>query len=193
MSTARRILSGLTLGIVVASAVPVVMVAQQPAEPRARALPAVRTTATLRNARADTLEAFATVALRGRDGWREAARLQRRAAELRGDDVRAVESYERAAWLYGGAGLLGSARQMMERAAQRALMGGDVERAAGAYLDAALIAIEDDREDLVPGLVRRTRRLLESPVLPTERRDLLLRRIDGAPALAQHWRRANVN
>lgn len=193
MSSPRCILSALVLGAVVATPTS----AQRPVAPSAtrptQVLDPVRTTTSLRNARADTLEARATALLRGNDGWRMAARVQRQAAELRGDDPRAVESFTRAAWMYSGAGRLGLAREMMERAAERAAMGGDVEKAAGAFLDAALIAIEADREDLVPGLVRRTRRLIDSPVLPPERRGVLLQRIDGVPVLAQHWRRATGN
>jgi hypothetical protein len=186
MTTRRCFLSGLAIGVVVLGGHPHRLSAQEPSPAPAQSLRGVRTIAAARNADADTLESRATVALRRRDGWWDAARLQRRAAERRGDDPRAVESYARAAWMYSGAGRLGTARQMMERAAERAAMGGDVERAAGSYLDAALIAVEAKREDLVPGLVARARRLIDSPILPAAQRASLLQRIERAPVLARH-------
>lgn len=169
------------------------VIAFQPALPllaqQTPVLDPIRTVASRRSAEADALETRATDMLRRAGGWRDAAQLQRRAAELRGDDPRAVDSFVRAAWMYSGAGRAGSARQMMERAAERAMLGGDVERAATALVDAAIIAVESQREDLVPALVGRTRRLLDSPLLPTDRRARLLERVQGTPALASYWRR----
>jgi hypothetical protein len=135
---------------------------------------------------ADTFEARATRLAAKPDGWRDAASLQRRAAGLRGDDPRAVESWSRAAWLYAGAGKLGLARRMMEEAARHAAAGGDVERSASAYLDAALIAVEEGRVDLVPALLQRMRRVSESPLLTIESRRLLLARASSEPRLARY-------
>jgi hypothetical protein len=148
----------------------------------------VRTVVSRRNAEADALESQATGLLRRAGGWREAAQLQRRAAELRGEDPRAIDSFVRAAWMYSGAGRSGSARQMMERAAEQAIARGDLERAVSALTDAAIIAAESEREDLVPGLVRRSRRLLESPLLHADQRARLLARVEGSPALARYAR-----
>lgn len=185
MSTPTRIRRMLLVGAVVAFQPVLPLAAQEVREP----LDTVRTVVSRRNAEADALERQATAMLRRSNGWREAAKLQRRAAELRGDDPRAVDSFVRAAWMYSGAGRAGTARQMMERAAERAMVGGDVERAATALVDAAVIAVESRREDLVPALVRRTRRLLDSPLLPAEQRARLLERVEGSPVLASYWRR----
>jgi hypothetical protein len=92
-----------------------------------------------------------------------------------------------AAWLYAAARDLGRARQMLERAAERAAAGGDVERAANSYVDAALVAVQGGRYDQVARVMRKLAALLESPILPPETRDLLHRRINGSPRLAQLW------
>ena len=148
----------------------------------------IRITASIEaNSRADALEARAETLLVAPGTWMEAARLQRRAAELRGDDGRAAQSWARAGWFYAGARDFGASRQMMERAAQHAMADGDVERAAGAFIDAALIAIEDGRDDLVPTYVGRTRRVLASPLLTTDQRGTILQRIEGAPRLAVYF------
>ena len=144
-------------------------------------------TAAAANSRADTLEARLETLLGTPDTWREAAKLQRRAAELRGDDPRATKSWSRAGWFYAGTRDYGLARQMHERAAQHAMAGGDVERAAQCLIDAALVALEDQRTDLVPRFVQRTRRLADSPLLTAAQRSTIIERVEGAPRLAQHW------
>lgn len=116
--------------------------------------------------------------------WREAARLHRRAAELHGEDPQAVPQLRMAAWLYSASRDFASARTMMERAGERAAAVGDIDAAAHAYVDAALFAIDDGREDRLPGLVQRARVLADAPLLPEARRAAILQRIDGAPRLA---------
>lgn len=116
--------------------------------------------------------------------WREAARLHRRAAELHGDDPQAVAQFRMAAWLYGAARDLESARSMMERAGDRAAAVGDIDAAANAYVDAALFALDNGREDRLPALVQRARVLAHAPLLPEARRAAILQRIEGAPRLA---------
>jgi hypothetical protein len=150
--------------------------------------PTVVVNATTRdNARADTLDRWAESMYGTRWQWPRAARLHERAAALRGDDPRAVQSWRMAAWLYGATGDHGRGRTMMERAAESAAAGGDVERAANAYIDAALIAMEDGRADKATGLLRRTRVVLGSPLLPLDRRGAILRRIGEEPRLAQAY------
>jgi hypothetical protein len=139
------------------------------------------------NARADTLEQWATKYYNVPREWRTAARLHERAAMLRGDDPRAAESFRMSAWLYRAARDAAYARVMMEKSAQHAASGGDVERAANAYVDAAVLAIEANRDDQVPGLLRKTRVVLGSPLLTSERRETILRRIGGETRLALAW------
>src|SRR5690606_6216883 len=85
------------------------------------------TRAASNNARADTLDARARSMYSQSRWYLDAARLHRRAARLRGDDPRAVDSFRSAAWLYSAAGKHQIARDMMESAAERATVVGDVE------------------------------------------------------------------
>lgn len=136
------------------------------------------------NARADSLDERAR-ALYGVSRWHlDAARLHRRAGMLRGNDPRAVSSFRSAAWMYSAAGDHALGRQMMETAAERAARVGDVEGAANAYIDAAYLAIASDRSDRVPEILGRMHAVLGSPLLPSERRTAILRRVGDAPAIA---------
>jgi hypothetical protein len=170
--------------LVLSALAPVPALAQQPLTP-------VRVhgeAATRNNARADTLEIHAVALYGVPREWRTVATLHRRAAELRGDDPRAAESFRLAAWAYSAARDLGMARQMMLRAAERAAGSGDIEKAAHSYIDAAFIAIDEERDDRLPDLLRKVRVLLDAPLLPAERRVTILQRVEGAPRLAQAWR-----
>ena len=166
----------------VALATPGTAAAQQQLPPARVVAPAV-----LDNARADTLERWAASMYSTRWQLPRAARLHERAAALRGDDPRAVQSWRMAAWLYSATGDHGQGRAMMERAAASAMAVGDVERAANAYVDAALIALEAGRADKAPPLLRKTRVVLGSPLLPDDRRAAILRRIGEETRLAQAW------
>ena len=149
-------------------------------------LPAVRVqpTTARKHAQADSIEARA-VRLSGTPrGWPDAARLFRSSAELRGVDTGAVRSWRMAAWAYSSVNDLGKAREMMERAAECAAAVGDVEGAANAYVDAALIAIEDHRGDRSELLVGKARTIVASPLLAAERRAVLLQRIGDEPRVA---------
>lgn len=157
------------------------------AQPSAPTSGPVRGAATpLRYPVAESLEAHASRLAARSGGWLEAARLQRRAALQRSDDTSAISAWARASWLYAAAGKLGIARQMMVKCAEHAAAGGDVERAVIAYLDAALIAADDERTDLVPVLLRRMRRIAQSPLLPLERREQLIARAVAEPRLARY-------
>ena len=166
--------------------VPVSVVAQAPLAPVRVQVPAVTRDAR-NNARADTLESWADRFYNTPRQWARAAQLYERAAQLRGDNPRAVTSWRLAAWLYSAARDPGKARVMMEHAAESAAAGGDVERAADSYIDAALIALTSRRVDRVPGLLHRTRVVLGSPLLSAERRAAILRRIGEEPRLAEAW------
>jgi hypothetical protein len=91
------------------------------------------------------------------------------------------------AWAYAAVNDFGSARSMMEHAAEAAASVGDVERSANSYVDAAIIALAGNREDRLDGLLKKTRSLLGSPVLPEPARNIILRRIGEEPRLAQVW------
>lgn len=174
----RRTLLAAAIGTLGAFAAPAAG-AQQPLDP-VRTVPVDRA-----NARADTLEALVATDISHRGRWGLAARRQRDAARLRGDDPRAVGSWARAAWLYAGIGDFGTARSAMERAAEKAVADGDVERAAHAYIDAALIAVEGGRDDLVDALVRKTFRVTGSPLLAADRRAAIRARVQQSAVIAQ--------
>lgn len=140
---------------------------------------------TRENTRADTLEAEALTLYAKPSKFFVAARLHRRAGVLRGEDPRAVESFRSAAWMYSAAGDNSIAREMMEKAAERASVVGDVEKAANAYIDASLLAIASGREDKVPALLGRMRAVLVSPLLTADRRGSILQRIGDTPSLAK--------
>lgn len=95
----------------------------------------------------------------------DAARLLKRAAKLRGEDPRAATNFRSAAWMYSAAGQNSSAREMMELAAERSLVVGDVEQAATSFIDAAELALASGREDKVPLLIRRARAAVKSPLI----------------------------
>ena len=119
----------------------------------------------------------------GSSRYVEEAQLYRRAAQLRGDDSAAVMEWRMAAWAYGAAGNGTLALTRMKQAAEVAMRTGDVERAVGCFIDAALIAAEQGRTDQIVPLVGRAKALLTSPLLAQERRIALERRLGAEPSL----------
>lgn len=141
--------------------------------------------ATRQNEIADTLDAQALRLYAIQRKFFDAARLHRRAGQLRGADPRAIQSFRSASWMYSAAGDNGLARQMMEKAGEQATVVGDVEKAANAYIDAALFALADHDEDKVRILLGRVRAVAGSPLLTTDSRDRILARIGESTALAK--------
>jgi hypothetical protein len=129
------------------------------------------------NARADTVDEWARALYATSSKLRYAAQLHERAAMIRGDDVRAAASYRSGAWAYAAAGKNGQATKLMVKAAEQAARAGRIEEAANAYIDAALIAVADNREDKVPALLSRVHALLGAPSLSSDRRSKILERI----------------
>lgn len=137
------------------------------------------------NARADALEEFARTLYSTPWRYREAAELHQRAAMIRGDDPRSVDSYRSAAWAYSSARNNGLATRMMVKAAEHAAKVGRIEEAANAYIDAALLALANDREDKVPALLSRMHTVLSAPLLPEERRMKILARVGSDTRVAR--------
>ncbi|HSJ62961.1 MAG TPA: hypothetical protein VK922_03535 [Gemmatimonadaceae bacterium] len=129
------------------------------------------------NARADKLEAYALTLYSTPSKFREVAELHQRAAMIRGDDPRAVDSYRSAAWAYSAAKNSGLATQMMVKAADHAAQVGRIEEAANAYLDAALLALADKREDRVLAMLARMHTVVSAPLFPTDERTRIMERI----------------
>jgi hypothetical protein len=73
----------------------------------------------------------------------------------------------------------------MVKAAEQAAMAGRIEEAAYAYIDAALIAVADNREDKVPALLSRVQALLSAPSLSEDRRSKILERIHAESRVAK--------
>jgi hypothetical protein len=137
------------------------------------------------SARADSLHE-AAVALVTAHRWRDAARLHRRSAELRGaDDPLGFRCLTEAAALAYASGDRSAARSDMADAAGQALARGDLRAAALAYLDAAWIAQEQKDPRRVWELGHRAELLADSPLLGPADRDAILRRIRHVPETGQ--------
>jgi hypothetical protein len=131
--------------------------------------------------KADSLhDAAVQVATSGR--WRDAARLYRRSAEFRAaEDPLGFQCLTDAAALAYAAGDRSAARRDMTRAAEHALVRGDLKAAALAYLDAAWIAQEQKKPRQVWELGHRAEILAESPLLSESDRGAILQRIERVP------------
>lgn len=136
------------------------------------------------NARADKLEEYARTLYSTPSRFREVAELHQRAAMIRGDDPRAVDSYRSAAWAYSVARNNRLATQMMVKAAEHAAKVGRIEQAANSFIDAALLAVANKREDKVPALLSRMHTVLSAPLLPEDRRTKILERVRGDTRVA---------
>ena len=136
------------------------------------------------NARADALEEFARGLYSTPSRFREAAKLHHRAALIRGSDPRAAASFRSAAFAYSAARNNGLATQMMMKAGEQAALTGRIEEAANYYVDAALLAVEDSREDKVPTILAKMHAVLSAPLLPEDRRAKILDRVRGDTRVA---------
>lgn len=129
------------------------------------------------NARADAFEEYARTLYSTPSRFLEAAQLHQRAAVIRGNDARAVASFRSAAWAYSASRNNGLATKMMVKAGEQAASAGMIEESANSYIDAALLAVADNREDKVPTLLSRMHTVLSAPLLPEERRAQILQRV----------------
>ena len=144
-----------------------------------------RLPALVSSARADSLHE-AAAALVTAQRYRDAARLHRRAAELRSaDDPLGFTCLTEAAALAWAGRDRSAARGDMSRAAAHALARGDLRSAAQAYLDAAWIAQEQKNRGQVWELGRRAEMLAASPLLASADRVAILKRIRRVPDATQ--------
>jgi hypothetical protein len=134
--------------------------------------------------RAMRLEKQAEQDARFTRNWRDAATLRLRAARLRGPTSEAIDGYRRAAWFYSGSGDHGAGRRALEQGARVALERGEPARAVEMLLDATLLAHADGDPHQTNRLLDRSRSLLESAILPEDRRLALRARVDSAARLA---------
>jgi hypothetical protein len=115
--------------------------------------------------------------------WRRAARLLERSADLRSieDPVRS-DDYRLAGRLYAHVGSLGAAQRAFERAAMSAQQIGAVAQAAGAYLDAAHVAVRRGDGRAAGSFIERGDLLSLSPHLNTAERRAIRNRIPAGEA-----------
>ena len=132
--------------------------------------------------KADSLHSAAVELAMTTKRWGDAARLHRRAAELRAaDDVNGFRCLSYAGALAYASGDRSRARNDMAAAARHALARGDLRAAALAYLDAAWIAQEQKNPRQVWEWGHRAELLADSPFLGSADRAVILRRIRRAP------------
>lgn len=131
--------------------------------------------------RAQALEAAAKEAAEVRAAFREASRLYRQAAEVRGDQPEAAQSLMMAGALAYYVGSKGQAITDLTRAGELALAWGDVVTAAQAFLDASWVAAKEGRERDALELGRRAERLSASPLIQRQERGAILNRIGDLP------------
>lgn len=112
--------------------------------------------------------------------YKRAAKLHMQAAALRpASDAKRVDNLRMAAMLYHYAGRLTNARQAMTQAGDAALAAGDVKTAADSYLDAAFLSSDEGVAEEANRLVRKAQLLTHSPLLTSQARNSILRRISA--------------
>jgi hypothetical protein len=137
------------------------------------------------HARADVLDERARALYSTPSKFREAAQLHYRAALIRGNGPQAAASLRSAALAFSAAKRGSLATELMVKSAELSAMSGRVEESANAYIDAALLAVAEQRVDKVPVLLSRMHTVLSSPLLPEARRSKILERIQGDDRIAE--------
>lgn len=127
--------------------------------------------------KAQALEVAAKEAAEVRAAFREASRMYRQAAEIRGDQPEAAHSLMMAGALAYYVGSKGQAITDLTQAGELALAWGDVVTAAQAFLDASWVAAKEGRERDALELGRRAERLSASPLIQRQERGAILGRI----------------
>ena len=131
---------------------------------------------------AESMEALAYDMIRDGRGWMEAASLYRRAAELRGSsDAASATDLRLAGYLYFYRGRADAAVTTLTEAGEAFLALGDVQGAAGAFIDGAWVAAKSDMPEEASALSARARLLTRSPLLPPDDRFALARRLGATP------------
>jgi hypothetical protein len=122
--------------------------------------------------------------LLGGRGWERAAGLYIGAAELRGSgDPKSADNLRLAGYLQYYRGRAKAAVLSLTRAGEAFLALGDVERAAGALIDAAWVADAADMPAEARELSERGRLLTQSPLLEAADRTALVRRLGEAAGI----------
>jgi hypothetical protein len=130
---------------------------------------------------ADHLEREAIELLSYGRGWRGAAALYMRAAELRGmDDLKSADNLRIAGYLQYYAGRHRAAVASLTEAGEAFLTLGDVERAAETFIDGAWVATQAGLPAAANVLSERGGLLTHSPLLGASERLALVRRLGMA-------------
>lgn len=127
--------------------------------------------------KASKLEALAEEAARDLQTFAEAARLYRKAAEVRGHSPESVQNRILAAHLDYYLGDRSDAADGLAGAAETAKSWDDVRTAAHAFLDAAWVALEDGHARQARRLALEAERLSHSPLMAAEEQQRVQDRI----------------
>lgn len=139
------------------------------------AVPAAAQTA---NPQADALSSQATELYGTPPRFREAAELHLKAAELRSvDDPRRVSDLMAAGRLFVYSGDVAQGRRSIEKAAQTALVIGDLADAGHMYIDAAFVAAQAQDVAGARQMLRAARWIASAPMLRPDEEQRLLRRM----------------
>jgi len=137
-----------------------------------------------RPAAAEEMEQRAYDLLTAGRGWKQAAELYVRAAELRGaGDPESADNLRLVGYVLFYRGRPTAALASLTQAGEAFLALGDVERAAASFIDAAWVAAEAGMPMQARDLSERGRLLTRSPLLQVEARSALVRRLGGVPAI----------
>ena len=133
------------------------------------------------NEAAERLRAEAFRLFEDRGSWAQAARLLERSGDLRseGDPAR-IQAFLVAGRIYTHTGSAMAAQRSFEKAAYSAARIGAITEAAGAYLDAALVAAQREDRAKARQLVENAALLAMSPHLEAVEAQAILRRIPAS-------------
>ncbi len=127
---------------------------------------------------ADGYEGLALTSLGDRESWPYVARMLEKSASMREScDERAVAALVLAGRIYHHLGQLETARLTFIKAAERALMAGELAHAAHCFLDAGVIAVDQGYQEAAVEVVLRTDVLGTSLLLDESERQSIARRV----------------
>jgi len=133
-------------------------------------------------AAAEEMEALAYDMILGGRGWDSAAGLYRRAAELRGpEDPRSAMDLRLAGYIYFYRSRGAAALVSLTESGEAFLALGDVQGAAGTFIDGAWVATQLGMSAEAVALAERAKLLTRSPLLAADERFALARRLGAAP------------
>lgn len=142
---------------------------------------------------ADGYEALALASLNDRESWPYIARMLEKSASLRDKcDVRAVTALVLAARIYHHLGRVEMARLVFVQAAERAWIAGELSLAAQCYLDASVIAVDQNHQEAAVETAMKVDLLRSSSRLEESDREAIRRRLMDRRVRAASSARSDV-